>query len=513
MAGGFRTPGCLTRLSESAKVPEPNEAGASSAARSNRWLPLLAGAAPFLVYLRTMAPTVYGLDSAELTTGAYVLGIVHAPGAPTFLLLGHLFTWLPFGDVGYRVNLLSACSAALAVAMLCAVLLRLQIDRWVALAASWCLAFSYYYWISAVAAELYALHACFISLLLWLGLRWREQHRASTLATFGLLYGLGLGNHVTLGVLAPGFAVLVLGDGEWRVARHWLVLSAAGLLGLSVYLYLPLRALSQTPLNFAAEAGVDVATLSGFWWMLRGGMFESLFLAVPWARLPNEVARFVYWLWSNFLGLGCLLGVVGIFEDRSLPRAVRHGLLLMIGGHLLFVLTYAVLDKDLMLGPVYLLWTVWIALGIGPALRLIGEWWRPLRLHAAAVLATLALLALAINLRQADLSNDWSARQRGESILSVLEPNAAFIGTWAEVPVLAYLSLVEGQRTDVETTNVFFTRRTYLPALAADRIELGRPVYTTVPELFSRGGLSLSYVEGCDCYRVETVPPGGSGSS
>ena len=73
-------------------------------------LPLLAGGVAFAAYWRTMAPTVYGLDSAELTTGAYVLGIVHAPGSPLFLLLGHVFSWLPFGDVGYRLNLLSACA-------------------------------------------------------------------------------------------------------------------------------------------------------------------------------------------------------------------------------------------------------------------------------------------------------------------------------------------------------------------------------------------------------------------
>src|SRR6185436_6410127 len=54
---------------------------------------VLAALVPFLFYLRTAAPTVYGLDSAELTTGAYALGIVHAPGAPLYLLLGHVFTW------------------------------------------------------------------------------------------------------------------------------------------------------------------------------------------------------------------------------------------------------------------------------------------------------------------------------------------------------------------------------------------------------------------------------------
>ena len=71
---------------------------------------------PFALYVFTMAPTVYGLDSAELTTGAYTLGIVHSPGAPTYMLLGHLFSkilvMLAFGSIFFRPyleRLLSGC--------------------------------------------------------------------------------------------------------------------------------------------------------------------------------------------------------------------------------------------------------------------------------------------------------------------------------------------------------------------------------------------------------------------
>ena len=80
---------------------------------------------PFAVYVRTLAPTVYGLDSAELTTGAYCLGLVHVPGYPLYLLIGHLFTRLPIGNVGYRMNLMSAFFGALAVALFYLVLVRL----------------------------------------------------------------------------------------------------------------------------------------------------------------------------------------------------------------------------------------------------------------------------------------------------------------------------------------------------------------------------------------------------
>ena len=67
---------------------------------------------PLLLYLDTLAPTVLTYDSGMLQTKAYTLGIGHPTGYPTFILLGKLFTYLPFGDVAYRVNLSSAVYAA-----------------------------------------------------------------------------------------------------------------------------------------------------------------------------------------------------------------------------------------------------------------------------------------------------------------------------------------------------------------------------------------------------------------
>ena len=185
-------------------IPEP---------QTRRWADgaatILAALLPLVVYLRTMAPTVYGLDSAELTTGAYLLGVVHSPGSPLFLLLGHVFTWLPIGDVGYRVNLLSAGSAAAAAAFVFLAVRQLTGQRLLALGTAWYLAFSYYFWVAAVAGELYALHALIVAALLWLALRWRDELGLARVSAFALLFGVGLGNHLSLCVLAPGYAWLL----------------------------------------------------------------------------------------------------------------------------------------------------------------------------------------------------------------------------------------------------------------------------------------------------------------
>ena len=58
-------------------------------------------------YIRTMPPSLYAYDSIEIAIGAATLGIIHSPGYSVHLLIGHIFTYLPFGDIAYRLHLLS----------------------------------------------------------------------------------------------------------------------------------------------------------------------------------------------------------------------------------------------------------------------------------------------------------------------------------------------------------------------------------------------------------------------
>ncbi|MBP1684439.1 MAG: hypothetical protein H6Q33_582 [Deltaproteobacteria bacterium] len=487
----------------------PGAGDGLSAESGSGWLALLAGGMAFLVYWRTMAPTVYGVDSAELTTGAYVLGIVHAPGSPVFLLLGHAFAWLPFGDVGYRLNLLSACAAAVAVAFTYAVVARLTGQRLLSLAGAWFLAFSYYFWVTAIAAELYALHACFVIGLIWLALRWREQQRPSQLCLFALFYGLGLGNHLSLSLLAPGFAWLIA-SGRARLWRRPELLAAAaacGLTGAAVYLYLPLRS-AAAPLNFARSSGVDAATWHGFWWMLTCRMFAAQLFAVAPHRLPAELATYLYRLWSNFAGLGSLLGVVGLWADWKRCWRLHLALVLMFAGHLGFMLTYAVGDKELMMLPTYVIWAVWSACGADVVSRALTRWARGgVVISGSVLLLMLSAGNLLMNFGYADISEDRSARLRGETILHGLPPHAVYLGTWLDVPLLQYLQLVEQQRVDVETVNLFFVPTAGRPELLAQHLREGHAMYTGTPDLLPHDGIGFEYTGDCDCYRIVTSPP------
>src|SRR5215218_2866378 len=68
------------------------------------------------LYVRTAAPSVLSGDSAEFQLAAPLLGVPHPTTYPLYVLLGKLATLvIPFGDLAWRVTLISSVCAALAV--------------------------------------------------------------------------------------------------------------------------------------------------------------------------------------------------------------------------------------------------------------------------------------------------------------------------------------------------------------------------------------------------------------
>ena len=80
-----------------------------------------------IVYSWTLAPTVTLTDSGELIVAAYGLGVAHPPGTPLWVMLAHLASLVPVGNVAVRINFSSAVFAALACAMLTLVVAELLV--------------------------------------------------------------------------------------------------------------------------------------------------------------------------------------------------------------------------------------------------------------------------------------------------------------------------------------------------------------------------------------------------
>ena len=182
------------------------------------------------LYLMTMAPTLSFWDCGEFIATSYTLGVPHPPGAPLFLLVGRLFSMVPFfEDIGARVNLLSTLSASATVMLTYLIIFRLIVmyrkskpDSWDvperlsayggAVVGALALAFSDSFWFNAVETEVYAPSLFFTALVVWFILRWFEDdpQEGSERWLMAAMYVIGLSIGVHLLSLLTIFAVSMI---------------------------------------------------------------------------------------------------------------------------------------------------------------------------------------------------------------------------------------------------------------------------------------------------------------
>jgi len=448
---------------------------------------------PLLFYALTLAPTIYNLDSAELTTAVATNGIVRATGYPLYLVLGKLWSWLPVGDMGYRLNLFSAICGATTIFLLDQILRRLKVDPWARLGALGLLATAPYFWALSLIAEVYTLHTALMAGTILLLMRWAETPSPRRLAWPILLTMLSLGNHAATVLLLPGFAYFVLGSHPREVlkARVWFAVALALAGGAAIFLVLPLRYAAAPAFNYAGHydptgtfVPVDLGRIEGIWWLVTGKSFAGQMFAYRLVELWPQVIDFGRQLWVAFFAIGIAPAILG------LVRLIRHDkrfglmLLLLFLANAIFYINYRVIDKVTMFLPAYVVWAIWLAAGYKALIDWLGHTASVVaaRKIVIGVLAGAVVLALAWNWSRVDLSQDWSTRQQSEAILQQVQNNALIFGWWETAPGLQYLQLVEGQRSDVTVINRFLISSPDMNQLI--RSELGRrPIYINDPSI------------------------------
>ena len=444
-----------------------------------RWAPTLLGVAVAIfagiLYLGTLAPTVlpYGtpdtLDSPMLQAEVSVLGVGHPTGYPTYLMLTHLFTYLPFGDPAYRVNLASAVYAALAV--LVVYLVGLRLGGRAAAAASGALAFglSGAFWSQAVIAEVYTFEALLVALVILFALLWRDRRDDRYLLITASLVGLSLTHHLTSVLLVPAaLAFVFLTDGR-VFSRTGLLLKSLGLflLGVLPLVYLPIRALMHAPLNEA-----DPSTPWRFLLLVTGGSFlaessekgrqcspSSLALVDPSTKLQLLGDHLLGQFPLILMVIGALAAVYLLFADRA--AAVLLGTLFF--GCLVQAAVYLQLgieDFYVFLIPAFLAFALSISAGLGALLRwveslVIGPTARGILLFVlSAVMLVAPLSGVRDSYAAHDRSGDYGGRRMIEAVAGNVEKGATVLHHRSPI---WYMVLVEGRRRDLALEDPFCT--------------------------------------------------------
>jgi hypothetical protein len=472
----------------------------------------------FILYLRTLAPGVLGGDSGEFQFAAWLGGFAHPTGYPLYLLLGWVWTHLlPLHDPAWRMNVFSALWGGIAVGLVYVLALRMlaqvAVNRWnrlPALLAALTFAVTPTFWSQATLAEVYTLNAVLVAAILLGLVTWGQTGSRRALYLTALLYGLSLAHHRTTLLYLPAIALFM-----WLVSRqrsslprvslsqrdatrsprHFMILALLVLAPLLLYLIIPLAA-PHAP-YFQIRVAPDQVlqlyspTLAGFIEHISGQGFGSALGAdgIAAARLREQPSSFAAELTVVGLALG-FFGLIGL-GLRARPLLALTGLsFLAIAG---FNLVYGIGDIYGYYIPAYLIWVLWMALGLGTicdaTTRRRGEAGMSPR-HWLALAFCIVALALPIcllitNFASHDRSQDVTA-QAWDALLAQPIPQDAVLITNDRDEMMPqwYLKYVQGRRTDL--TGLFPLIQpgpewADVGAVTDQALHSGRPVYLIKP--------------------------------
>ena len=191
----------------------------------------ITGAIAFIVYLKTMEPTVSFWDCGEFLSCAYKLEVGHSPGAPFFMLVQRVFSLFAggtatgaasvstLGTVGAAtmINALSALTSALSILFLFWTISHFAKKLMApdnaeptgnqtaaimgaALVGALAYTFSDTFWFSAVEAEVYGTSSFFTAITFWAVLKWENvadnKHADRWLVLISYLVGVSVCVHL-----------------------------------------------------------------------------------------------------------------------------------------------------------------------------------------------------------------------------------------------------------------------------------------------------------------------------
>ena len=350
-----------------------------------------------------------------------------------------------------------------------------------------------------MAAEVYAPQVMLLALTGWLLARmWREPARRTRLVLMaGITYGLAVAMNPSSALLAGSVALAFI---LLRVPPRLCVLSGGVAVGVFVLslLYFPVRYAAEPAFNVAgvynaagAFVPVDLRTPAGVFWLVSGAPFREFMFAdgyLPWAQFGFTAQL----LWNNFLIVGALMGVLGAVVMARQSRGVFVVWLVSVLPYAYYFSGYGVADRDTMLAPLYLVWTVVLAAGLHWLMEGLAIRWR------VPVALTLPVLMLWVNYPLVDSSDLVDVRQDAQIVMDDLPPDSVVFGRWRDIIALEYLQHIEGQRPDVTLYNLFYFAPDAFPAYV-DRLytQSTRPIIV-LPSAFEYDN---------DAWRVITAYP------
>eukprot|EP00026_Physarum_polycephalum_P000701 Phypoly_transcript_00702.p1 GENE.Phypoly_transcript_00702~~Phypoly_transcript_00702.p1 ORF type:complete len:724 (+),score=95.06 Phypoly_transcript_00702:2004-4175(+) len=458
--------------------PTLSSSKSTTEGKYDTWMILACAAIVASVYISTMFPTVPGGDSPELIIAAYQMGVAHPPGYPLFTIVGHLFTYLPFGSPAWRVNLMSAMCGVLSSVFLYRTVVRWSGSHAAALLSALMFAFSPLVWTYTVQAEVFSMNNLLVNALLYLVISYayyfsKSDKKFLHMAYLGALVGgFGASNqHTIVFIFIPivFWIFFVVGRNEFLyVPSRWVTLAMFMLLGLSPYIHMFL----SPQLHQEKYSWGDTGSIGGFihhFLRKEYGTFQlysgNLADTTGW---QERVRIYFTRLAGEVLYVGLPLAVIGLWASlRGKNRVIFSsvGWLLAICFFLyitvFYYLTNLPIQNPLHLGVLLRFFMqpnaivcAWMGLGYA----YVESLWAS-RGGSRAVPVLLVLLIctsqISLNFSAMDQHDNYIFYKYGKAVLEPLPKNAILLaGGDLQTNIPYYMQLCEGVRPDVDIVSI-----------------------------------------------------------
>lgn len=368
---------------------------------------------PVAFYYTTACRGVGWVDCANHVADVYKLGLGSWVNCHNlFFVLGRLWLFvLPLQSPAFALNLFASLCGAVTVTMVLRVGLALTNDLAASTLGAIGLMWSHSLWWHSTIVEVYSLNTAILATMVWLVVRWTVSRELQYLYGAVFCVGLGISNHVLMGLFVPAFLVLFALPGE-RSLRRWSVfLTGLAALVLGAQLWL-----TQFGVEFVASLNVDTPwgeqsgshVLQVAFDTLRratGGRFQE-------AMFPDDIPLASAWRWRlKYVELLALqypsvllpAGFYGFWRLWRDPtrRTFAVFLTAAIGLQALWSANYFVWDMFAFGLPVWTLFAIGAIIGLDAAFRAGGT-----RSRRALALSPTILIAPVLYLTAAAQTHD-----------------------------------------------------------------------------------------------------------
>ncbi|MEQ8303251.1 MAG: DUF2723 domain-containing protein [Cyclobacteriaceae bacterium] len=299
-----------------------------------------------ITYWLTFEETASYWDCGEFIAVSYKLEVPHPPGAPLFLLLGRIFSFLALGDVtkvAFWINFMSVLASAFTILFLfwSITLLgrkiispekdgKFSLDNTfllmgAGLIGSLAYTFSDSFWFSAVEAEVYAMSSFFTAFVVWAVLKWdviEDESKANRwLLLIAYMMGLSIGIHMLNLVTIPALGLIYYfkkyETSKWGVAAA-LIISVAIILFINDFIVPGLPSIAGNfEIFFVNTLGLPFGSgVVGFCLIIVGGLVYG----IRHSQLRNKPVLNTFLLATTFILIGyCSYATIVIRSNFNPP--------------------------------------------------------------------------------------------------------------------------------------------------------------------------------------------------